>query len=548
MSSPGFLTHWKQDLPASVVVFLVALPLCLGIALASGAPLIGGLVAGVIGGIVVGFLSGSPLGVSGPAAGLAAIVLTAIHDLGGYELFLCAVVLGGVMQIGLGFARAGVIAYYFPNSVIKGMLSGIGVIIILKQIPHAVGYDADFMGDQAFQQPDRHNTLSELVYMLDAINPGAVIITLIGLALMILWERPFIKRNRMLSLLPGPLLAVLAGIGLAATFSTRPDLAIGAGHFVGLPDIGGLSDLPRMNVSGFLDSHVWITALTIAVVASLETLLSVEAVDKLDPHKRTTPANRELHAQGIGNIVSGLLGGLPITQVIVRSSANVQSGGRTRLSAVAHGILLLICVLLLPELLRQIPLASLAAVLLLVGYKLVKPPQFVSLYKAGMMQILPFVVTVLGVAFMDLLKGVGLGLAVAVIHILWKNFNTPFHFDPSKHHEGDPIRIELSEDVTFLNKAGIKRTLEMLPENCEVIIDASRSMHLHPDVFEIIDTFRTTAPERNIRITLIGIQGLEERGSQMNKLALSVQKVAGRVRPKRSKQDRTIEPDDQVVE
>lgn len=524
--SNGFFAHWKQDLPASIVVLLVAIPLCLGIALASGAPLLAGLIAGVVGGILVGLASGSQLGVSGPAAGLAAIVLSGITDLGGYEIFLCAVVLAGVIQVALGFLRAGVIAYYFPNAVITGMLSGIGLIIILKQIPHAVGYDKDPMGEQAFLQPDQHNTLSELLYMLDGINYGAVIVTLVCLGLMVLWERPGVKGHKVLGLVPGPLLAVLAGIGLAAWFTGIPDLAIGAGHYVDLPDVNGMDDLPRLSPAGFLKPAVWLVAITIAIVASLESLLSVEATDKLDPWKRTTPANRELKAQGLGNVVSGLLGGMPVTQVIVRSSANIQAGGRGRLSAVAHGVLLLVCVLLLPDLLRKIPLAALAAVLLLVGYKLVKPAQFQAMYRGGFTQFVPFVVTVLGVAFTDLLIGVGLGLAVAIVHILWTNYNAPFHFDPDNHKPGEAVRVELSEDVTFLNKAGIKRTLGEMPDGTHVIIDARRSVHMHPDVREILQEFLESAEGRNIRAEVHGLEGIAARGSSADRLTRSVHSAA----------------------
>ena len=500
----NLFSSWKQDLPASIVVFLVALPLCLGIALASGAPLIAGVIAGAVGGIIVGLVSGSPLGVSGPAAGLTAIVLVAIQDLGAYELFLASVIIAGGIQIILGFLRAGVIAYYFPNSVIKGMLAGIGIIIILKQIPHAVGYDADPIGDLDFHQVDQHTTFSQLYYMLDQVNQGAVIISLVCLALMIFWDRPFIQRHKVLTFIPGPLLAVVAGVVLSAVFQDIPNLNVGLGHYVDIPTIRGFGDLPSPDFSGIMNPKVWTVAFTIAIVASLETLLCVEATDKLDPWKRVTPANRELHAQGIGNVVSGLLGGIPLTQVIVRSSANIQSGGKNKLSAVVHGLLILGAVLVLPDAMRMIPLASLAAILLLVGYKLAKPSLFKAQYRAGLMQFIPFVVTVLGVAFTDLLTGVGLGLAVAIVHILWKNYSTPFHFDPSKHLPGMPIHIELSEDVTFLNKAGIKRTLGELPDGAKVIIDARRTVELDPDVKEIIDEFITGAVKRGINCEMVG--------------------------------------------
>jgi MFS superfamily sulfate permease-like transporter len=511
MKSSSLFRYWKQDLPASVVVFLVALPLCLGIALASGAPLIAGVVAGVVGGVIVGLASGSPMGVSGPAAGLTAIVLTAITQLGSYEIFLTAVVLAGVLQLAMGLLRAGIIAYYFPSSVIKGMLAGIGVIIVLKQIPHAVGYDADFFGDLAFEQPDQQNTFSELVHMLNYISPGAVVVTLVSMFLMILWERPFIQKNKVLKFVPGPLLAVIAGIVLANVFTGVPQLIIGAGHYVDLPSITGFDVLPRPDLSGLMLPMVWTTAFTIAIVASLETLLCVEATDKMDPWRRTTPANRELYAQGAGNMISGLLGGLPVTQVIVRSSANIQAGGRYKLSSILHGMLLLVSVLSIPFLLRQIPLASLAAILLLVGYKLSKPSLYKIMWKAGFMQFVPFVVTVLGVAFTDLLTGVGMGMAVAIVHILYKNYRVPFHFDPNKHLEGMPIHIELSEDVTFLNKAGIRRTLNELPRGSRVVVDARRTIDLDPDVMEIIQEAVESGKEHNIQYELVGFRDKPKR-------------------------------------
>lgn len=518
--------HWKQDLPASVVVFLVAMPLCLGIALASGAPLISGLIAGAVGGIIVGVISGSGLGVSGPAAGLVAIVLTAIADLGGYESFLLAVVLAGVLQLVFGAMRAGIIAYYFPNAVIKGMLAGIGITIVLKQIPHAVGYDADYMGDMTFEQPDHHTTWSELFYMMDAINFGAIIITLACLGVMLLWERPWVKSNTILKLIPGPLLAVLLGALLAKVFSTIPSLAIGPDHFVAIPEINGMDDLHLPDFGGILSWKIWKVAFTIAVVASIESLLCVEATDKLDPYNRTTPANRELVAQGAGNIVSGLLGGLPVTQVIVRSSANIQAGGRTSLSAIAHGILIVLSTLLLPDLLRSIPYACLAAVLLLVGYKLVKPAQFRSMWNSGIMQFIPFVVTVVCVYAIDLLWGVGLGLCVSIMYILWKNYRVPYHFEQNKHRPGLPIHIQLSEDVTFLNKAGIKRTLLELPQGCQVVLDASRTIDLDPDVREIIDDFLDSAPDRGIEVELVGYDDPQAKPLSVDALAGLVRKLA----------------------
>ena len=506
MAALSYLKNWKQDLPASLVVFLVALPLCLGIAVASNAPPMAGLIAGVIGGIAVGLASGSSLGVSGPAAGLTAIVSMGIAELGSFELFLGAVVVAGVLQILLGVLRAGIIAYYFPSSVIKGMLAGIGIIIILKQIPHALGDDKDPMGDESFDQPDKLNTFQELWSALQDPNLGAVIITLVCLAVMLLWERPFIQRNTWLRYIPGPLLAVGVGIVMAASFVGHAVLAIGADHYVPLPDLSDASSFSFPSFAAITQGAFWSVAVTIAVVASIETLLCVEATDKLDPHKRTTPADRELYAQGAGNIVSGLLGGLPLTQVIVRSSANIQSGGRTKLSTILHGVWLALCVITIAGLLRMVPLASLAAVLLLVGYKLAKPSLFKAIWAQGLPQFVPFLATVGFMAFTnDLLSGVALGLAMAFLHILWKNYKVPFHYDPHRYKPGMPIYIELSEDVTFLNKAGIKRALNEIPDGARVVIDGGRSVDLDPDVREIIDDFVTTTSERGIRVQMMNL-------------------------------------------
>lgn len=504
----GFFSNLKSDLPASIVVFLVALPLCLGIALASGAPLFSGLIAGIVGGTVVALLSGSPLGVSGPAAGLAVIVLSAIQELGAFETFLLAVVLAGVVQVIFGIMKAGVIGYYFPSSVIKGMLSGIGIIIILKQIPHALGYDKDPEGDLAFQQVDGYNTFSELVHMLNFISPGAVIIALVSLAILILWERPFMKKQSFTKVIQGPLVAVLAGIGLNVLFQRFEVYALASDQVVNIPVAESLAgffgqfSLP--DFSQLANTQVYVTALTIAVVASLETLLCVEATDKLDPQKRITPTNRELIAQGAGNMVSGFIGGLPITQVIVRSSANIQSGGKTKASAFIHGLLLLISVMTIPVALNLIPLASLAAILFVVGYKLAKPVLFKEMYRKGRAQFIPFIVTILGIIFTDLLIGIALGLVVAIFHILWNNYKTPYHFDPQAYVPGEPVTIQLSEDVSFLNKAGIMHTLEQLPDATKVIIDASKTQTIHPDVIEIIEDFRENARTRGVEVELRG--------------------------------------------
>jgi len=437
----------KNDLPASIVVFFVALPLCLGIALASGAPLFSGLIAGIIGGVVVGSISGSKIGVSGPAAGLAAIVLTAIGTLGSYENFLVAVVLGGIIQLIFGFLKAGIIGYYFPSSVIKGMLTGIGIIIILKQIPHFFGYDIDPEGDFAFFQVDGENTFSEIFKTVNNISLGSTIIGLIGLGILLLWSNFLSKKGKFFNIIQGPLVAVVAGIIYFFVTDSESKYGISASHLVSVPVPDNfdsfISQFSFPNFGAISNPEIWVVAFTIALVASLETLLCVEATDKLDPHKNVTPTNRELLAQGTGNIISGLIGGLPITQVIVRSSANIQSGGRSKMSAIIHGFFLLISVILIPNLLNKIPLSVLAAILLIVGYKLAKPALFKQMYQLGWKQFIPFTVTVLGIVFTDLLFGIGMGLAVGIVVILIKSFQNS-HFlhieDKSngKHKINDP--------------------------------------------------------------------------------------------------------------
>ena len=507
VKNEGIFSNLKYDIPASVVVFLVAVPLCLGIALASGAPLFSGIIAGIVGGIIVGALSGSQLGVSGPAAGLAVIVLAAINELGAFETFLLAVVIGGVFQLVLGYARAGIIGYYFPSSVIKGMLSGIGIIIILKQIPHAFGYDKNFEGSFAFAEPTGHNTFSELFYMFEALSPGAVVITLLSMLVLILWEQPFMKRIKLFQIVQGPLIVVALGIGLNLLFQNMSVWTLKADQMVAIPvpeSISGIfAQFTFPDFSQIGNTAVWITGITIAVVASLETLLCLEATDKLDPFKRVTPANRELKAQGVGNLISGLVGGLPITQVIVRSSTNIQSGGRTKMSAIFHGVILLGCAMAIPFVLNLIPLASLAAILFLVGYKLAKPELFKQMYALGQRHFVPFAVTIAGIVFTDLLMGIGIGLVVAVFYILHNNYKKPFLFESEKHLKDGAIRLELAEDVTFINKASIQRTLSQIPDGSKVIIDASKSIHIDQDVVEIIEEFKTNAEYRDIELELI---------------------------------------------
>lgn len=508
LKKQGLFSNLKNDLPSSIVVFLVALPLCLGIALASGAPLFSGIIAGIVGGTLVAAVSGSSLGVSGPAAGLVVIVISAIQDLGSFEIFLFAVFISGLIQIILGIARAGVIGYYFPSSVIKGMLSGIGIIIILKQIPHAFGYDKDPEGDWAFIQPDGHNTLSELSYMLDFISPGAVVITLVSMAILIIWEQNFIKKIPGMNLIQGPLVAVLSGIGLfqafkgSATYALRSDQTVKIPVSSNIGEFFGQFTMP--DFSQWANTELYIAAFTIAIVGSLETLLCVEATDKLDPERRVTPTNRELVAQGVGNMASGLIGGLPITQVIVRSSANIQSGGKTKLSAIIHGALLLVTAMFIPHILNQIPLASLASILFMVGYKLAKPTLIKQMYNKGFSQFIPYMVTILGLVFTDLLMGVTMGLVIAIMQILWNNYKTPYHFNPDAHKEGEPVNIRLSEEVTFLNKASILQTLNHMPDGSHIILDATKAKYVHPDIFEIIDDFKVNAETRDIKLECIG--------------------------------------------
>jgi MFS superfamily sulfate permease-like transporter len=504
------LSHLKKDIPASVVVFFVALPLCLGIAMASGAPLFAGLIAGVIGGVVVGTISKSPLGVSGPAAGLTVIVLTAIETLGSYEAFLLAVVLGGVLQIIMGFLRAGVMGYFFPSAVIHGMLTGIGLIIILKQIPHALGYDSDPIGDMAYQEFDGGTTLSALGEMLAFIHPGVILISLASLAILIAWDMPSVKANRVAGLVPGAVVAVLFAVFANLLLVGSPTLALDAEHLVTVPiastmnEFLGLFVLP--DFSQITNPAVWTVALTIAVIASVETLLCVEAIDQIDPKKRVTPTNRELVAQGVGNSMSGLIGGLPITQVIVRSSVNMNAGAQTRASAIIHGCLLMVCVLAVPNLLNMIPLGVLAAVLLVTGYKLAKPALFTKMWKFGPEQFLPFIVTVAGVVFIDLLAGVGLGMIVALLILLqWNLRNSHFlHLEEGKTGGNQrKITMHLAEEVTFLNKAAIRQQLSEVPRDTVLVIDQSNCVYLNHDVQEIIDDFIKVAHERNITVRIV---------------------------------------------
>ncbi|MEM9895220.1 MAG: SulP family inorganic anion transporter [Bacteroidota bacterium] len=517
-------SDFKADLSASIVVFLVAVPLCLGIALASGAPLFAGIISGIVGGIVVGLISGSAVGVSGPAAGLTVIVIGAIQQLESYPVFLAAVVVSGVVQILLGIAKAGIIGYYFPSSVIKGMLSAIGIIIFLKQIPHAFGYDADPEGDLEFFQPDGENTFSELFKMLDYISEGPVIVFVISMLILILWEQPFIKRIRLFQIVQGPLVVVTAGIAVNAIFKNTP-FYIDQTHMVSLPIAGSIdqffSQFTFFDPSAIFRKDVLIIGATIAVVGSLETLLCVEASDKLDPQKRITPTNRELIAQGVGNSVSGLIGGLPVTQVIVRSSANIQSGAKSKVSAIMHGVLLLISAIFIPRVLNQIPLSALAAILIVVGYKLAKPAIFKKMYEAGKGEFIPFMVTIVGIIFTDLLIGIILGLTVGIFQILYNNFSKPYAVSTSKEEGRTKFVIELSENTTFLNKASMIETISKIPEDSLVEIDGSKAHFIHPDILEILEDFKQNAEYRNISLNVSGLNHIHENQVKKFKKATS---------------------------
>ena len=502
----------KHDLPASLVVFFVALPLCLGIALASGAPLFAGVIAGIVGGIVVGTASGSKVGVSGPAAGLAVIVLNSIDVLNGWEAFLVAVMLAGCIQLIMGYLKLGIIAYYFPTSVIKGMLTGIGLIIILKQIPHAVGYDVNFEGDEAFRFGEE-NTFSVINSAFGLVTPAALIVSVISLAILLIWENILSKKHKLFTWIQGPLVAVLVGI-IIKNFIDAGILpySLDNQHLVNIPVASTVGDFFRQftapDFSHLANPQVYLVALTLAIIASLETLLCVEATDKLDPYKSVTPTNRELKAQGLGNLISGLIGGLPVTQVIVRSSANITFGARSKLSAILHGCFLLICALTIPELLNQIPLATLASILLVVGYKLAKPAIFISMYRLGWEQFIAFMVTVVAIVFTDLLRGIGIGMAVAIFYILRHHYRNAYSFQhvPELSDGKAVFRMQLAEEVSFLNKASILQTLDNLDDGSTIIIDASNSKVIDHDVVEVIEDFTVNARRRNIHVEVKGLK------------------------------------------
>lgn len=505
MANLSLLSSWRQDVPASIVVSLVALPLCLGVALASGAPLFSGIIAGIVGGIVVGILSKSPLSVSGPAAGLTVIVFTAIEALPSYQAFLLAVVLAGVIQMIFSFSRSGVLAEFVPSSVITGMLAAIGLILILKQIPHALGYDGDPEGDFAFAQGDGMNTITSLFYSVaNHLTPGAIIISLLSIAFLFWWDAVKPKEGP-LKLLPGPLVVVAGAVGLNALFGVvAPSIQLGTEHLVQVPvakgfsEFTGLFTLPDFGQIG--NAAVWTTALTLAIVASLESLLCVKAVDEVDPQRRTTDKNRELFAQGGGNMLSGMLGGLPLTSVIVRSSANIEAGAVTKLSTILHGSWLLLSVVLIPVILNLIPLSALAAVLIATGYKLTKPSLFTKRWKQGFTQFVPFLVTITAILFTDLLVGIGIGLAVGFAFVIARNFRPAIVLV----EDDGSYMIRALRNLYFIHKYELQRELGRVPDGARLLIDLSATSYVDLDNIDIINAFVSGAKFRNISVMVRG--------------------------------------------
>ena len=496
----------KSDLPASIVVFLVALPLCLGVALASGAPLLSGVISGIIGGIVVGFLSKSHTSVSGPAAGLAAVVLSAITQLGNFQVFLMAVVIAGIIQFIAGVAKGGFIANYIPSNVIKGLLAAIGIILILKQIPHAVGFDRDYEDDFSFQQKDGENTFSELLNIFTYFSWGAIIISSLSILIMRYWDKIPVKN---IKFFPASLFVVIVGVGINYCFQNfYPSFAIASEHLVNIPKFNGITSIITLpNFESLGNYKVWLVGLTIAIVASLETLLNLEAVENLDPHKRQASPNRELVAQGVGNMIAGLIGGIPITSVIVRSSVNINAGAETKLSTILHGLFLLISIVLLSSILNLIPLASLASILLFTGYKLTKLSLFKNMYSKGLNQFIPFVATIVAIVFTDLLLGVLIGLAISIFYLLKSNYKNPFILEKETLHINEVLRVELPNQVSFLNKASIKETLWGVPKNSKLVIDATYSDFIDNDILEIFVDFKNVvAKEKNIKLNIIGLK------------------------------------------
>jgi MFS superfamily sulfate permease-like transporter len=477
----------KYDIPAGLVVFLVALPLCLGIALASGAPLFSGILAGIAGGLLVPLISRSSLSVSGPAAGLTSVILAGLADLGSFPMLLSAIVVGGCIQLVLGFIRAGSIAYFFPSSVIKGMLAAIGFILITKQLPLAAGYTAERIAINSSLYTGLGNFGHLITNTIAHIQPGAIIVCVVSLLIMIIWENTRLKK---IAFLPSGLVVVIIGTLINLFWKGYyPSLALNSNFLVSLPAVHGISGLSAQftfpDFSSLKLEKTWILAVTIGLVASVETLLSLEAVDQIDPFKRKSPLNRELLAQGTANIFCGLLGGLPVTAVIVRSSTNVSVGGRTKLASIVHGIFLLLAVAFLAPLLNLIPLSCLAAILVMVGYKLAKPALFIKMYKMGWSQFLPFIVAFVAIIATDLMIGIVIGLGVGIFYVIRTNFHTAVKV---QKEEGKYV-IRLRKDVSFLNKATLVTLLDRLPPSARVVIDGSQVEFIDHDIQEIIDNF-----------------------------------------------------------
>ncbi len=511
-------TYIKNDLRSAVVVALIALPLCLGISFASGAPLISGLISGIIGGIVVGAISKSTFSVSGPAAGLTVVVLDSITQLGSIESFLPAVILAGAFQLLLGRYKAGELAFFVPSSVIKGMTAAIGLILVLKQIPHAVGYSMVAEGEMSFKTSNNENTFSSILFALQSLNPGAVIVSLLCFLTILLAEIPGFKKSFLGLIMPGPLLAVLIGISLNHVFLTFiPTLALSGNALVQLPVADSIfslySTFPKPDWSVVSDFTVWKVAIMLALIASLETLLGIEAIDKLDPYRRVTPPNRELIAQGFGNIFSGLAGGIPVTSVVVRSSANVEAGASSKYSAIIHGLILMFFVLFIPGILNQIPLAALAAVLIRIGYKLTSPKVLKEVSSQNINQLIPFIVTIVAVMFTDLLTGVLIGISAGIIFVLRANFHSAVTLT---NYKGNFL-IKLQKDVSFLNKARITETLESVPANSKLIIDGTMADFIDADIMEVINNYYKHASLSNISVKLEGIDSLQHTISGVSK-------------------------------
>ncbi len=530
LSSPKSI---GRDLISGVVVFLVALPLCLGIALASNTSPISGLIAGIVGGIVVGMLSGSHTSVSGPAAGLTAIVAAQLAALGDFRALLLAVTIAGLIQIGLGIVQAGTLSAFVPSSVIKGLLAAIGVILILKQIPHLVGHDTDPEGDMSFFQPDNYNTFSEFMTLIGGqFHTGALTIGVLSLVLLIIWDRIKVLKK---SIVPAPLLVVVLGVGLHLLFKRLGgEFAIGADHLVQVPVAESVKEfrdlLVHPDFSLWLEPKIYTAALTIAIVASLETLLNLEAVDKLDPQQRQSPPTRELLAQGCGNLTAGLIGGIPITSVIVRSSVNIHAGSRTKLSAIVHGFLLLICVMLLPTYLNLIPISCLAAILLVTGFKLASPKLFKDMWALGRYQFVPFIVTLSAIVMTDLLIGILIGLAISVAFILNSNLRRPMRRVVEKHLGGDVLHIELANQVSFLNRAALEKVLWDVPRGQHLLLDARQTDYIDPDILQLIREFKEhTAPIRGVRVSLSGFRDKYQLQDDIQYVDYSTRELQGQM-------------------